>query len=489
MKVCINPGHGGRHSGAVGPSGYTEKEAALDISKRIVQELKKYKADIILTREGDYSVSLSERIRIANNNNCDLLLDIHLNGFSDTSVGGFETFIRNSPIPGEKEMQRIFHDKLYTYLSTLDISDRGMKSNNFYVQRNANMPSILLEYIFITNPDEEALAKKKEVRQKLAKLTARATAEYLGLGRKTEDTTSPIYRVQAGAYSQRDNAVNQYFSLKEQGYDVYLGQRNNLYIVQVSAFSNQNTAKELKQELEEAGHEAYISTEALKPVQQPESPPNEKGEEEDNLPKGRTEIKGKPKATIAQAQEWARKRGAHERFIDAAIDFWDLGDRIGIRPEIAYIISAKETNFGNYGGVVPPEYNNWAGIKTAGGGGDNAKEAHEKFKTRGDGIRAVYNHLAAYTGLEPIGDPHERFNIVMTTDWAGTIKYLEHAAYYWATDEDYPRSIREDYYKDLLATKAPEQEEEQPDKNLVEEIIEAMKNLIELLKKFIKKEG
>ncbi|NLX90647.1 MAG: hypothetical protein GXZ07_03495 [Firmicutes bacterium] len=166
-----------------------------------------------------------------------------------------------------------------------------------------------------------------------------------------------------------------------------------------------------------------------------------------------TPILGAPQASIAQAREWARNRNAHQRFIDIASFYWNYGKMIGIRPEVAYSQAAKETAFGHYGGAVDPAQNNWAGIKTRNASGDR-QEDHETFSTPEDGVRAHFNHLAAYVGLIPIGEPHGRYLLVKSLPWAGTVRTVEELGGKWAPNLDYGKSIVRDYLTGLLATKA-----------------------------------
>ncbi len=174
------------------------------------------------------------------------------------------------------------------------------------------------------------------------------------------------------------------------------------------------------------------------------SPKTEKG----------TPILGAPQATVRQAQKWAMGRNAHQRFVDIAQAYWEIGQAIGIRPEVAYAQSAKETAFGRYGGVVSPGMNNWAGIKVRTGGANEDINAHESFATPEDGGRAHFNHLAAYTGLEPIGHPHGRYYTVKSLSWAGTVKYVEELGAKWAPNLDYGDSIVRDYLNGILNTEA-----------------------------------
>ncbi len=164
-----------------------------------------------------------------------------------------------------------------------------------------------------------------------------------------------------------------------------------------------------------------------------------------------TQILGSPGATVAQAQRWAQARGAHSRFINIAPTYWQYGAATGIRPEVLYAQSAKETAFGNYGGAVTPDQNNWAGIKTVNATGDE-REDHESFPTPTEGVRAHFNHMCAYTGLAPSGQPHGRYYLVLTIPWAGTIRYVEELGGRWAPDPGYGNSIVSHYLNGLLAT-------------------------------------
>jgi len=167
-----------------------------------------------------------------------------------------------------------------------------------------------------------------------------------------------------------------------------------------------------------------------------------------------TPLLGPAQATIAQAQAWAKSRGAHQRFVDIANVYWRYGKLTGIRPEVAYAQAAKETAFGRYGGAVTPDQNNWAGIKTATAAGDR-REDHETFSTPDDGVRGHFNHISAYVGLNPIGEPHGRWLVVKSLPWAGTVRTVEELGGRWAPAGGYGKSIVKDYLAGLLATKAP----------------------------------
>lgn len=162
------------------------------------------------------------------------------------------------------------------------------------------------------------------------------------------------------------------------------------------------------------------------------------------IEKTQTPLIGAPQISIESAQAWARAKGAHQRFIDIAPTYWKYGELTGIRPEILYAQAAKETGFGKYGGSVTPEMNNWAGIKTATASGDK-REDHQTFASPDDGVRAHFNHMTAYLGTEPIGEPHGRYHVVKTIAWAGTVKYVEELGGKWCPDLYYGYSILRKY--------------------------------------------
>lgn len=111
-----------------------------------------------------------------------------------------------------------------------------------------------------------------------------------------------------------------------------------------------------------------------------------------------TAIFGPSTVSLAQAQAWARSRGAHQRYIDVAALYWTTAPRYGIPPEIPYAQAGKETNNGRYTGVVPASSHNWAGIKTRRGGADTDPAAHATFDSDAEGVLAHVQHLARYAG-------------------------------------------------------------------------------------------
>lgn len=144
---------------------------------------------------------------------------------------------------------------------------------------------------------------------------------------------------------------------------------------------------------------------------------------------------GGPKVPARHVKCWLYRYGAHQRLIDVVDFYYWFAAQKGIRPEILVAQAAKETGFGHYTGVVPPEYNNFAGIKVRNGGDSWKAESHERFYLPEDGVRGHVNHMDAYIrGKEsvPIGVPHPRYVVVKYLEWAGTIRTTQQMGQRWS---------------------------------------------------------
>jgi N-acetylmuramoyl-L-alanine amidase len=163
-----------------------------------------------------------------------------------------------------------------------------------------------------------------------------------------------------------------------------------------------------------------------------------------------TPVAGEARANVAQAQAWARGRGAHQRFLQVIPLYFEIFPRYGLRPEVGVAQAAKETAFGHFPGAVRPEMHNWCGLKIAKAVGDKTAD-HAAFPDDTAGVEAHAQHLAQYAGLKlPAGvaivDP--RFHLVPV----GVAKTVEALGGRWAPSPDYGNSIVEGYLQPLLAT-------------------------------------
>ncbi len=151
-------------------------------------------------------------------------------------------------------------------------------------------------------------------------------------------------------------------------------------------------------------------------------------------------IIGEVTATFEQAQAWARSKGASEEFIGLAPIFWQIAKDAVINPVGVYAQSAKETAFGNFGGVLDNTYCNPCGMKTTQGGGNYDPAAHQKFSNWREGINAQVDHLALYAGV--LGYPRANTPDPRHFDFIkGTAHYWEDLGGKWAPSSTYGENI------------------------------------------------
>lgn len=217
-RIVVDAGHGGHDSGTLGPEGIQEKEVVLDVALRVGKLLnQKLGADIIYTRDDDTFIPLETRTAIANKSQADLFLSIHANSSRDSSARGVETYYLNftsSPdalevaarenavsqqsvhqladlvkkitlkdkIEESREFAADVQASLYSGLQKGNpgLRDRGVKKAPFVVLIGANMPSILAEISFLTNPDDARQLRDGAYRQRIAESIYQGVAKYVG---------------------------------------------------------------------------------------------------------------------------------------------------------------------------------------------------------------------------------------------------------------------------------------------------------------------
>ncbi|MFO1444398.1 N-acetylmuramoyl-L-alanine amidase [Bacillus sp. Bva_UNVM-123] len=176
-RIIIDPGHGGKDAGTVGPTGLREKDVNLGTALLLKEELERYGAIVTLTRSTDIFLELYERTDIANASTADAFISIHGDSFSATSNG--TTTYYNSTVnfngPRSKTLGNAIQKSL---ISSLGTYNRGVKEQEFYVNRMNELPSVLVELAFLSNPKEEALLKTTEFRKKAAVGITKGLEEY-----------------------------------------------------------------------------------------------------------------------------------------------------------------------------------------------------------------------------------------------------------------------------------------------------------------------
>jgi N-acetylmuramoyl-L-alanine amidase len=217
-RIVIDAGHGGHDTGTIGPTGLMEKDLCLDVALRLgkIIEQKLPGADVVYTRSDDTFVPLEERTNIANQAKADLFLSIHANSSRDHAARGIETYYlnlkgsaeamevaarenataqggvhelqdlvmkiaRTEKIDESKELAEDVQDSLSKRIqkASKPVKNRGVRKAPFVVLIGADMPSILTEISFLSNPADEQLLKKPENRQRVAEGLYQGVASYL----------------------------------------------------------------------------------------------------------------------------------------------------------------------------------------------------------------------------------------------------------------------------------------------------------------------
>jgi len=213
-RVVIDAGHGGHDTGSIGPSGLTEKDLVLDVSKRLQALLEsQLGAEVVMTRDTDTFVPLESRTQLANDDKADLFISIHANSSPEKTVRGVETFFLNLNTQSRDALatatrenaasEKKIHE-LQDVLQKIVLNDktdesrelaqhvqlamskrgnagsnRGVKQAPFVVLIGAKMPSVLAEISFISNPDEEKRLKTPEYRQQIAESLYQGIKSYV----------------------------------------------------------------------------------------------------------------------------------------------------------------------------------------------------------------------------------------------------------------------------------------------------------------------
>jgi len=163
LTVAVDAGHGGSNTGAGGPTGVAEKDLALAVSLKLQKNLQNEGAKVLMTRTTEKFVDNKERILIYRDHEPDLLVSIHLNSSSDPlRSGGTSTFYRYI---GFRPLSYFIHERMLE-LGLKDYGNNG--SFNFMLNSPTEYPNALVETLFLSNPNEEALILDPVFQQKIA---------------------------------------------------------------------------------------------------------------------------------------------------------------------------------------------------------------------------------------------------------------------------------------------------------------------------------
>lgn len=176
--IVIDPGHGGEDPGALGSTGVHEKDIVLQVSKKLAETLRQAGAEAVLTREDDRELSdpntkslykakvedLTRRVELANNRRADLFISVHVNSFPNRREDGAQTFSQ----PGSEESRKLavaIQNECNRFLAN---PGREAKQVDYFANRMAKMPSVIVEIGFISNTREEKLMLDPLYQNKIA---------------------------------------------------------------------------------------------------------------------------------------------------------------------------------------------------------------------------------------------------------------------------------------------------------------------------------
>ena len=211
--IVVDPGHGGLEPGAVGKGGLPEKTVNLDIASRLQILLRP--ARVFMTRQDDYTAALGYRTAIATAVGANLFVSVHNNASPDgpSEHPGTETYYQLKS-PDSRRIAGLAYEEVRRALERFHVSwvsqdDAGAKYrmnergiDYYFVLRHSTIPAVLVEAAYISNPPEEALLRREDVKDLMARALARAINRYI----TTDDPgsgfiTKPLPRV-SGPRSQ-----------------------------------------------------------------------------------------------------------------------------------------------------------------------------------------------------------------------------------------------------------------------------------------------
>ncbi|MFC0477471.1 N-acetylmuramoyl-L-alanine amidase [Robertmurraya beringensis] len=256
VKIFLDPGHGGTDPGATG-NGLQEKNITLSIASTIRNFLiNEYEnVEVQMSRTGDQTVSLISRTNAANSWGADFFLSIHVNAGGGT---GFESYVYPDAGAPTTTYRQAIHEEV---LKVVNFSNRGQKQADFHVLRETNMDAVLTENGFIDNTSDAEKLRSPAFITSLARGHTNGLARAFNLRRKTTpdpSTGQRVYRVQIGAFRNRENAERLAERAVAKGFETYVYQEDGLFKVQIGAFADRKRAEELANRAEREGFDAFV---------------------------------------------------------------------------------------------------------------------------------------------------------------------------------------------------------------------------------------
>lgn len=260
-SIMMDAGHGGQDPGAV-YNGRQEKDDALNLTLAIGEILQNNGINVEYTRTTDVYLTPIARAREANNADVDLFISIHRNSFPrDNEVSGVESLVYN--LSGLKlEIAEEINDQL----EAEGFVNLGVKARpNLVVLRRTKMPAVLVEVGFINSDTDNELfdASFSAIAQAIAFAILDVLEENNLIpdendNNNTPNTSGQIYRVQVGAFRNRNYANRLLNELLEMDFPAYIDDSGEYYRVGVGGYSTLNEAAQMERRLKQEGYQTVI---------------------------------------------------------------------------------------------------------------------------------------------------------------------------------------------------------------------------------------
>ena len=249
--VMLDAGHGGFDNGAMF-NGRKEKDDNLKLTLAVGKILEDMGVDVVYTRTTDIYQTPFEKARLANESGADYFISFHRNSSPESEqYNGVEVLVYD-----KKGIKYQMAQNIEGALGELGFQELGVKERpGLVVLRRTKMPALLIETGFINSEKDNQLFDEK------FEEIARSIADAI-LGTLDEETVdAPLYyRVQTGAYRNRENADRMLYQLTDQGFPAFILKENDLYKVQVGAYLQLGNAVNMEQRLRDHGYSTVIVT-------------------------------------------------------------------------------------------------------------------------------------------------------------------------------------------------------------------------------------
>jgi N-acetylmuramoyl-L-alanine amidase len=248
MKIMLDAGHGYNTPGKRSPDGMREYEFNRTVANYAKQLLVNYKnVTVYFSHSDQEDVSLQQRTDKANRLNVDIFVSIHANAYGSggwNDVGGIETYVYPSRPPLAYQLAQKVQRNLV--LST-GLDNRGVRTADFHVLRETKMDAVLAECGFMTNRDEINLLRSETYRRTVAEAIVKALVDQFKLQPQSKSAPAPAPAPKPAPAKTPTSTTR-----KSTG---------GLYKVQAGAFEDEQNAEELAERLRKAGFDAYIDSE------------------------------------------------------------------------------------------------------------------------------------------------------------------------------------------------------------------------------------